>query len=56
MGTLTMKRWKMLLFNNWRIKLASLVAATLIWLFIKHDIVNTTAPANTSAAPARFPE
>ena len=51
-----MKRWKIVLLNNWRIKLAALLAATLIWLFIKHDIVSSGASAPNASAPARFPE
>jgi hypothetical protein len=33
-----MKRWTLFLTNNWSIKLASLAAAVLIWLFIRHNI------------------
>ena len=35
-----MKRWTRAVFHNWRIKLACLAAATLIWLFIKHNVVD----------------
>ena len=51
-----MKHWKVVLLNNWRIKLAALAAATLIWLFIKHDIVNAGTPPANKATPARFSE
>jgi hypothetical protein len=33
-----MKRWKLILTNNWRLKMGSLAAAMLIWLFIKHNM------------------
>lgn len=51
-----MKRWKIVLLNNWRIKLAALLTATLIWLFIKHDIVSSGNASGTNSAPARFSE
>ena len=49
-----MKRWKIVLLNNWRIKLAALIAATLIWLFIKHDIVSTNAPSTSNGTATHF--
>lgn len=33
-----MKRWTRAIFHNGRIKLTCLAAATLIWLFIKHNV------------------
>lgn len=33
-----MKRWTRAIFHNWHIKLTCLGAATLIWLFIKHNV------------------
>ncbi len=52
-----MKRWKLVLLNNWRIKLAALVTAILIWLFIKHDIVSSNPPAPAAnVPPTRFSE
>ena len=33
-----MNRWKSILLNHWRLKLASLVVATLVWLALRHAI------------------
>ena len=45
-----MKRWKIAIFNNWRIKLGALFAAALIWLLIKHHIDPSPAAAPPPAA------
>lgn len=50
-----MKRWTRAVFHNWRIKLACLAAATLIWLFIKHSIREDAAAPSPPAAVAPMP-
>ena len=45
-----MKRWTRAVFHNWRIKLACLAAATLIWLFIKHNVTEDSARDTPPAA------
>ena len=50
-----MKHWRSVLLNNWRIKLAALLAATLIWYFIKHDLI-AAGGAGGSYPPVRFSE
>lgn len=46
-----MTRWLRAVFHNWQIKLTCLAAATLIWLFIKHNVRETPAPHYTTPAP-----
>ena len=42
-----MKRWARAIFHNWHIKLTCLGAATLIWLFIKHNVSEDPARETT---------
>lgn len=48
-----MKRWTRAIFHHWHIKLICLAAATLIWLFIKHNVSEDSArePVPTAVLP-----
>ena len=44
-----MHRWKSMLLNQWRAKIASLVIAVLVWLVLRHAAM---PPPAVPSAPA----